>query len=458
MLYAPPGRRSEVVVRAEQFHDAIEPTKNYPIDFVVYRLTDRRVPPRDSVMLVGEALKPDLRLMIDVLSRSIELPPDPDDPGETTAELANRLGVSTKTIGRWRDVGLRWRWVVREPGGKPGVLITRSALAAFENQSPGRVDAASRFTQMDEAQKHRLIMRASRLANAVDAPAQAILRHLSNRTGRSIEALRLLIAEHDKDHPNSAVFADRTGPLTQKQRRVIDRAYRRGVTVAAMCQRYRKARSTIYRVIHEARAERAYALPITLVDSPMFDRADADEVLLRPIKRAGKGRTLGAGALEGLPAAVAAVYDRPIDSDSVTRSLIVQYNFLKHRAKLAQDELRSEPVRAGDLDRFDELLGRADAVRGQVIAGMLPVVLSVVLRQVSGDGRPLDAALLAMLDTVNAVLIEELDLFDTARSHTFESVLTNRLLRVLARPTDAVDGADEAALLSRLSQAGFTPQ
>lgn len=453
MLYAPPARRAEVVRHAEAFHDVIEPTKNYPIDFVVYRLTDRRVPQTDSVMLVGEALRPDLRLMIDALSRSIELLPQEGDPGETTAELAERLGVSTKTIGRWRDAGLRWRWGVREAGGKPVVLITRSALKAFKAQSPRRVEAASRFTQMSEAEKRRLITRARRLANAVEVSAQAVLRHLSRRTGRSVEALRLMIGEHDKAHPESAVFADRAGPLTEDQKREIDQAYMAGMTVSAMCERFRKTRSTIYRAIHVARAARACALPIAVVYSPTFDRADADEVLMQPIKRkGGKPRKLGPEALKGLPPAVAAVYDRPIDSDAVTRSLIVRYNFIKHKAAAVQEELRRETVRAADIDRLDDLLRRAEAVRGQIIAGMLPVVLSVVRRQVAGGDQPMQGELLAMLDAGNAVLIEELERFDAARSHTFESVLTNRLLRVLASKQAGVVlavSADE--LLARLN-------
>lgn len=454
LLYSPPERRGEAVRRAERFHDELEPEKNYPIDFVVYRLTDRRVPPSDSVMLVGEALRPDLRLLIDALSRSIEMGEDEGDPCETTAELARRLSVSTKTVARWRDAGLRWRWGAREQGGKPRVLIPRSAVSAFEQSEGDRVASASGYSRLSEAEKAGVLERARRLAEASDAAPQVVLEHLAKRTGRSVEALRQLVQQHDKDQPGSAVFGDRAGPLTDKQKRTIDRAYRRGVTVSAMCKRFGKTRSTIYRAIHEARALRALMVEVDVVRSPMFDREDADEVILRPIEPTGKRRRLDRKVIETLPDRLRGVYDRPRDSDEVTRALIVQYNYLKHRAAQVQDLLRTEAPRSAELNRFDELLERARAARGRAVSGALPAVLSVVRRQLPVGGGQSGRCLLAMLDAANAVLIDEVDRFDAARSHKFESVLTNRLLRELAKPIDAarVVGVDD--LLARLVSAG----
>ncbi len=453
LLYAPPDKRAEVVRQAEKWHDELDPATNVPLDFAVYRLTGRRVPPSESVMLVGEVLGPDLRLLIDTLSRSIELPADEGDPGETTAELAERLGVSTKTIARWRDRGLRWRWAVRASGDKPTVVIPRSALDAFENKRSGRVDAASRFSRMSDAEKTWLINRARRLADATQAVPQTIFNHLGKRTGRSAEALRMLIAEHDREHPSQEVFADRAGPLTEKQKRIIDRAYRRGVGVVHICKRFRKARSTIYRAIHEMRAQRMLSIKIDLIPSPIFDRPDADEVLLRPIEPAKRPRRLDRRVIDPLPQELVPAYDRPVAPDRVVRSLIVRYNYLKHRAKQVQQGIETQSVRANDLDRFDEILRHATATRGLIIAGLLPVVLSVVRRQLGGRAGDVQG-LLAMLEPGNALLIDEIEKFDASRSHTLESVLTNRLLRVLARDTDR-QPVDTESLIRRLEDAGW---
>lgn len=457
LLYSPPDKRAEVVQHAEQLHDELDENKNYPIDFVVYRLTDRRVPPSESVMLVGEAIKPDLRLLIDALSRSIEMTCGAADPGSTTAELAERLGVSTKTITRWRDAGLRWRWAMHESGGKPMVLITQSAVDAFEKTQQGRVTNAAGFTRISETEKKRIIDRARRLAAATDSPAQAILSHLAKRSGRSLDALRVLTHQHDKQNPANPVFPDRTSPLTAQQKQAIEVDYQNGVTVSALCQRFNKTRSTIYRSIREGRAHRIIAMKLSAVHSPTFDRDDADEVLMHPIPRKAEARHLGFEVIDALPVAIKPIYDRPIEPDNVVRSQIVRYNFLKHRAITLQKEIAQSPIRASDLEQFDRLLDRINKARGEAISAMLPVALSVVRRQQMTAQQGKAVSLLAMLYVAHGVLIEEIDRYDPGVAHPFESVLTNRLMRVLARPTSTTSDTrvDEFSLGEQLAEAGF---
>ena len=455
LRYAPAVKRAEAVFFAEVFHDQIEPEKNYPIDYVVYRLTGKRVPPSESVMLAGEALRPDVRLFIDALSQTVEIQATVEDPCETTAELAKRLDVSTKTVARWRDRGLRWRWGVKQTGARLSVLFPHSAVQAFCSEQPDRIDAAKRFGRFRGDEKGRLIKRVRRLAHATDFPPQQIYRHLAKRTGRSVEALRLLIAEHDREHPDEAVFGDRAGPLSDKHKRVIARAYARGITVSAMCDRFRKTRSTIYRAVNEQRARQALAHRIEVIESPLFDRDDADEVLMQPTKRPGKPRHLDADAIESLPGSIRPIYSARIDPDSATRSLIVRYNYIKHTSRQLQKQLARPPARAGDLDRFEQLVGRAQSVFGDVLAGTLPIVLSVVRRQLVDVEEGSENTLLALLDRANAVLVHEIERFDASLSHQFESVLTNRLLQELARTDEPARIVTTVQLRRRLKNAGL---
>lgn len=453
LLYAPPAKRAEVVGQAEQLHDALEPSKNYPLDYVVYRLTDRRVPPAESVMLVGEAIKPDLRLLIDALSRSIELPCDADDPGMTSKELAEEVGVSTKTIVRWRDAGLRWRWGVRE--GKHAVLITQSALDAFEASHAGRVDRAASFMRFTEGEKASLIARARRLARATDALPQAIFRHLAKRTGRSSEAIRLLLHQHDQDNPAAPVLMNRTTSLTDREKQMIADDYGRGVTVSALSDRFGKTRSTIYRTIREARAERIKAMTLTAVYASVFERDDADEVLMAPLKRMQDSRRLGPEVLASLPVKLKAIYDRPIEPDDAVRSRIVRYNFLKHRAIQLRERIGLNTPRAFELDQFDDLIERIHRVRGETISAVLPITLSVVLRQRTTQQDDQASSLPDQLFLAHQVMLDEIDQFDSRVAHSFESVLTNRLMRLLAKPNVALASVDEDALMDQLKQAGF---
>lgn len=455
LLYSPTQRRAEAVRHAEQLHDEVEGGKNYPLDFVVYKLTGRRVPTNERVMLVGEAIRPDLCLLIDALSRSIELLDDPADPGMTTMELAESLSVSTKTIGRWRDAGLRWRWGVQQPGGTRMVLFLRSAVDSFAQKQGGRIASAAAFNRLDSEEKQAILRRARRLAQATDRPAQAILNHLAKRTGRSPEAIRQVTRRHDAQHPDQRIFVDRTGPLTEAQKHAIDESYRTGKTVSMLCEQYGKTRSTIYRAIHEGRARSIRATPITAIYSPVFDRDDADEVLMQPIVRQGDGRRLGQEVFSNLPDALKPVYDRPIEADEVVRSLVVRYHFLKHRAACLQQAIIQTPAKASELDQFDDLLARIMKARAEVIAAMLPTVLSVVLRQQTGSDRRGSGVLLAMLGLAHQALFEEIDQYDPAVSHTLESVLTNRLLRLLAGPVAVPEGLNASSVIEQLDQAGF---
>jgi DNA-directed RNA polymerase specialized sigma24 family protein len=452
LLYAPPEKRVELVRQAEQLHDELDPQKNYPIDFVVYRLTTRRVPPSESVMLVGEAIQPDLRLLIDTLSRSVQMPDDETDPGSTSRELADVLGVSTKTITRWRDAGLRWRWGVR--GDKHMVLITRSALDAFVKKHPDRVSSASAFQRFSDQEKEQLIERSRRLARAADEPPQVILRHLAKRSGRSVEALRQLTHRHDEANPDNQIFADRTAPLTTEQKAQIDQAYQHGATVSALCERFGKTRSTIYRAIHEARAKQIENMTIEAVFSPVFERDDADEVLMQPISRQGKPRQLGPEVIGAVPDALQSVYDRPIEPDDAVRSLVVRYNYLKYRAGLLRHQIVSSTPKANEMDEFDHLLGRIKQARGDAIAAVLPVALSVVRRQQTGSVRENEASLLRLLYIAHGVMIETIDRYDASVAHSLESVLTNRLIQVLAKPVTSAQAISAKDLRDQLGDAG----
>lgn len=117
LLFSPPDKRILQVRRIERLHDQLDPNKNYPLDFLFYRITGYRREGKDAVLLTGEAVLPDLRLMIDTLSRSVRMPMDDAGTVETVRQLADRLSVSTKTIGRWRGAGMRWRWVAPAGGG-----------------------------------------------------------------------------------------------------------------------------------------------------------------------------------------------------------------------------------------------------------------------------------------------------------------------------------------------------
>ncbi|MEM1356135.1 MAG: hypothetical protein AAGC44_10715 [Planctomycetota bacterium] len=444
LLYAPPGRRIEAFVRAEHLHDEIESEQNYPLEFVVFRVTGRRVPNPDAITLVGEALLPDLRLLIDALSRSVEVSVGDDEPVETTEQLAQRLGVSTKTIARWRRVGLRWRWVALDEGGRRRVVFPRSAVDRFRERQGERVDKASAFSRLPEAQRARLLERARRLAGACDASLNQVAGHLAKRTGRGQETIRQLLEKHELEHPGDPMFGDRSAPLSARQREVIGRAYRRGVRVSKMCQRFGRTRSTIYRAVRESQARVLRAIKLSYIPLPIFDRPDADEVILRPIAdQPATQKRPPAATLLGLPGSLIVLYDQPMIDDQALQHLLVRYNYLKYRASLACEAMRDREPRAGEIDRAGLLIKRADAARSRVLRAGLPMVLSVVRRHTDLESGARPGGVVALLDQGNDHLLELVETYHPGKPTRFTSALTNRLLRAFASYSENQAGIDD---------------
>lgn len=442
------AHRDKLMRNAEKLHDQLDADAAYPFAFIAFRVTGFRRDYGDDSLLVGQALRPDLRTLIDQLSKTLSLPAADGDALPADA-LAARLNVSTKTLSRWRKAGLRWRWIVPMPGARPVIGFTADAVARFRAERPQRVDKAASFSQMTPAQRDRLIARARRLAAATDATFNQVAAHLAKRTGRALETVRLILEKVDREtaDPEQKLFADRTGPLTARQKRLISRAHRMGVGVGKLAERFRRSRATIHRILLDRRAARALRLPLEAIVIPNFDRPDAAEVYLRatlePLPRrrdagkkprAGEQYAFSSVPLDGLPDELKPLYTQPVVSADKIRSLFLRYNFLKHRALHVRENFAHAPARARDLDAFEHDIARAARVRSLLVTWHLPVVLSVARRHLVGKPDNTPTRLLELLERGNPVLIDAVDGYHAAARPTFDSVLTNRLLQTFATP------------------------
>src|SRR5918994_4183245 len=181
----------------------------------------RKIPGRDLVH--------DLRLLVEDLSDAAELPADA--MGEqvfTVEELARQFNVSTKTISRWRELGLVSRRLVFD--GRKRVGFLRSSVDRFVKNNHERVARGARFSQLTDEQRRDIIDRARRLASAGGCQSE-ISRRLAKRAGRSVETIRSTIRQFDKQHPELAIFPDVNGPLTEAQKTRIYQGFKRGASV-----------------------------------------------------------------------------------------------------------------------------------------------------------------------------------------------------------------------------------
>ena len=435
LLFAPPAKRIEQVHQTEKLHDQIDPAQAYPFDFLHYRITGYHCESKDQNLLVGAAILPDLRLIIDSLSRSININVDLDvERDESVQSLAKRLNVSSKTLYRWRQRGLRWRWARNSQSRKKQMVFTRSAVELFLKKNQDQVKRASRFTQIAPDVRKRLIQRAHRIAKRRHISLNQMAVHLANRSHRSLETIRTILEQYDRKNLDNPIFLDRSGPLTNRQNRLIVRAYRMGISIWRIADRFQRSPSTVYRTIHKNRASKFHLMAIHYVESPLFKRDDADEVILRPQPLVEAEQLIAVSNLlvHDLPQTLRPFYSRPILPPARQRSLFLGMNYLKFKAARLRDQLDRYEPRATDLDQIDSLLAKAAAIRDQLVATNLPTVLAVARQHVTDSSNQFTGHLIERLETGDQLLIHEVEQFDAASHQSFQDYLKFKLMRSFA--------------------------
>ncbi|MDP6060051.1 MAG: hypothetical protein QGH33_14220, partial [Pirellulaceae bacterium] len=415
LLFAPSDKRIEQVRRAEQLHDQVDDQANYPYDFIFYRITGYHTETDEPTLLVGTAVLPDLRRLIDRLSRSVAMPQDPDEPTETIHQLAKRLNVSTKTIERYRQMGLRWRWCSPIGKGRKFIVFTGDAVERFLSKNAGRVKRATYFTQIADPIRQKLLQRARQLAAGETLTLNQVARRLASESGRAVETMRLILEHHDQTQPAMAIFPNRLQPLTARQKQLIVRALRMGVSVNRLAERFGRTRSTIYRAARDRRAAELHRLDIQYVESPKFTQQDAHELF--PVLDVEMEQTPSAvrdpkAHVDDLPAELRPLYgQRGMGRDQV-RAALARYNYLKFKASQLRDALNRYEPRAKDLDQIEQWLTHSAQIRHCLITSHLHVVLSVARRHLIDQVDRSPSRLAEMLIAGNVVLLEAIDQFE----------------------------------------------
>src|SRR5262245_45542665 len=154
--FAPTDQKLQQLEAMERLIGEIEPTKSYPYEYVCFRITGFRPESFPRTQLVGEQLLHDLHLFVEDLSGAADL--RAEDTGEqvlTVEELAKQFNVSTKTISRWRELGLVSRRFVFD--GRKRVGFLRSSVDRFVRNNQERVVRGSRFSQLTDEQRNDIV-------------------------------------------------------------------------------------------------------------------------------------------------------------------------------------------------------------------------------------------------------------------------------------------------------------
>lgn len=423
--FANPARRAEQLARAERLLAEIEPSKQYPYQYVCFRITDYRPESYPHLLIRGEDLQHDLRALIEILA----VPADAvAEPVVTLDEISKRLNVSTKTIRRWRERGLIGRRILRN--GRQQLGFPQSVVDRFLAANQSTVERGRRFSQLSDEEREDILRRAKRMSRVSSGSLTEVSRRIARRLNRSPETVRYTIKNYDRQHPDDALFPEITGPLPEETKEVIYNSHRRGMTIECLAKRFHRTRTSIYRIINEVRAKRLLSRPLEYIEHPSFEDPAAEIEIMAPMPHADEyemQRRQMKVPKDVLPHH-APLYELPLLSRDQEAHLFRQMNFLKHQAARLRKDLDPSRAKTQDLQEIERLQQQADAVKERLIRCNMRLVVSIAKRH-AGQAE----SLFELESDGNMSLIRAVEKFDFSRGNKFSTYATWAIVKNFAR-------------------------
>jgi len=428
--FAPPARCLEQLARAEKLLTEIEATRVYPYQYVCFRITEFRPDSYPDLLISAQDLEHDLcRMMEELVKKTPAVPvEDVPEPVLTLEQMSKQLNVSTKTISRWRRRGLVGRKVVCN--GRSQVGFVQSVVDHFLKANQDHVARSSRFSQLSEEEKEDILRRARRLSRVSGGTLTEVSRRIARRLGRSPETIRYTIKNFDRAHPDQALFPDVTGPLDADTKLIIYSSYRRGITVETLAKRFRRTRTSMYRVINEVRAQRLLDQPLEYIHHPDFDNPALEAEILGPMPELEEfeDKKRAMRIPKDVPIELQSLYEMPLLKREQEAHLFRKMNYLKFKALKMRERLDPTRARIQELKQIEELQDEAQEVKELLINCNMRLVVSIAKRH-SGQTENF----FELISDGNMSLLRAVEKFDCSRGNKFSTYASWAIMKNFAR-------------------------
>jgi len=435
--FAPPLRRLEQLKRAEQLLTEVDPKRDYPYQFLCYRVTDFRSEANAGLLIPGLDVIHDLGLWINELAVSLPAIPVEEvaEPVLTIDEFSKKLNVTTKTINRWRKRGLIGIPVVCNGRRQMGFLA--SLVDPFLAANKDRLEKSGKFTQLTQEERDDILRRANRFARLGLGTLSEVSKRIARRLGRSAETVRYTIKNFDREHPDQALYPDVTGPLGETDKQLIYNSYRRGMDVNTLAKNLQRNRSSMYRVLSEIRAQRLLDQPNEYIGHPSFDDPALEPAMIGDMPDAEafeEARRKLRVPKDAIPELMSN-YEMPLLTKDQEQHLFRKMNFLKHKAgkMLAEMKLPSglidyAKLRVEALDQIEAHLKEANQIKELLIRCNMRLVTSIAKRH-SGQTENF----FELLSDGNISLMRAVEKFDYSRGNKFSTYASWAIMKNFAR-------------------------
>ena len=425
--FAPRGKRLEQAERAERLLSELDMARDYPYEFIYFRVTDYRPEENCRKIVRGEDAAHDLRLFVEDVTDSLNLKvEDAAEPVHTVEDLSRMFNVSTKTISRWRDQGLVSRRFVCD--GRKRVGFLHSSVERFVARHRDRVRRGERFSQLSSDERTEILERARRAA-ATGANLSEVARQVAEALGRSVETIRYTLKNHDRRNPELAVFPDFRPVLSDADKTAIYTQYQRGAGISQLTRQYARSRSAIVRIVNEQRAAAIMLLPLDFIPNELFVgiKGNAEQEILGELPEAiippRKVR-----APSGLPTYLASLYDVQLLTREQEYHLFRQMNYLKFKARALREDLNAADPAVGVMDEIDSLYQCMVDVKNKIVQANLRLVVSIAKRHMKSSDD-----FFSLVSDGNMSLFRAVEKFDYSRGNKFSTYASWAIMKNFAR-------------------------
>ncbi len=438
--FTPAVRRQSQIANAQKLLSEIEPGKEYPYQYVCFRVTEYRSDTYQDLRIGGDDLRHDLSQFIRCVERSV--PPQPIEqtvePMLTLDEVSKKFNVSTKTISRWRVKGLSARRV--KVNGRSQLGFPTVAVEKFVVEHRVLVEKGARFSHLTDGEKEGILQLARELRDSGETLTEAS-KKIATQLSRSPEAVRYTIKNFDRRHPEGALYPHATGPLSEVAKQEIYLAKRQheidlknakptGDTVNLIAKRFGRARSSMYRVVNEVRAKELVRQPVDYIYNADFDdpTREAEMLAAMPGRADFEAKRVGKTIPKDVPPHMAHLYEWPLLTKEQEQHVFRKMNFLKHKLYQLQDAIDPTQAKVKDLARIEELKTGIRECRDTLINCNQRLVYAQA-KQKLAIGEHIDD----LVSDGNLSLMRAVEKFDYGRGFKFSTYATWAIMKNFAR-------------------------
>ena len=437
MTFTPLEVRAQQVEAAEGLLHDLEPSRAYPLEFIVFRISGFTPQSKETgALLTGMALQHDLGLLVEHVSETLNLQAEAQEqPVLQIDDVCEKFNVTSKTVQRWRRKGLAARKFVFADG-KRRVGFQLASVERFFRKNQDNVLRATNFSQVDPSEGDDIVRRAKRLALMCHCCQHEISRRIGRKLNRSPLTVAQIIRRYDEAHPNDAVFALAPEPITPDERTRILRGYRRGLALRRLARRTCRPKSAIWRVITTERLAKLNKRKVKFIDDPLYHQPEAAGVVDQIVRASFEQAldTPSTGAMPGnrvprdLPPYLAELYRSALLTPAQERALFIQFNLHKFQFVGARRKIEEQFVRSRDINQLETLLRRVTDVKNKLLQANLRLVVSVARKHVRTG-----VSLMELVSEGNLTLMRAVEGFDVHKGYKFSTYATLALMKEFAR-------------------------